>query len=178
LLSLYWLGLYEASSIKVYPKLFHVDYSGRLLHSESAGLYFPLVNLICVVLETVMIGFAYLFIPLFMFALFYGFYRLIILIGTIIPFTGPEMSEMGTLGIVVIGTLCFFAFIQFLAIVFAILIGIAGVTYFVFKGFIFIFLQGLEVLYCRCRTSRCTCLILLEFAYNTPQSSWRNFLLL
>ena len=34
------LGLYEASSTKVYPKLFHVDYSGGLSYSASKGLYY------------------------------------------------------------------------------------------------------------------------------------------
>ncbi|KIM40714.1 hypothetical protein M413DRAFT_28491 [Hebeloma cylindrosporum] len=31
---LYWLGLYEASSTKAYPTLFHVDYSDRLSYGE------------------------------------------------------------------------------------------------------------------------------------------------
>lgn len=30
--SLYWLGLYEASSIEVYPALFHVDHSARVFY--------------------------------------------------------------------------------------------------------------------------------------------------
>ncbi|KIM40702.1 hypothetical protein M413DRAFT_166483 [Hebeloma cylindrosporum] len=32
---LYWLGLYEASSTKKYPKLFHVDYSRGLWYGKS-----------------------------------------------------------------------------------------------------------------------------------------------
>ena len=34
------LGLYEASSTKVYPKLFHIDYSGGLFYSASIALYY------------------------------------------------------------------------------------------------------------------------------------------
>jgi len=65
-LSLYWLGLYEASSIKVYPTLFHVDYSGGLS-------YFSLANLTFVVTETAIV-FLHLFALLPCSAVSYIFY--------------------------------------------------------------------------------------------------------
>jgi len=68
------LGLYEASSTKAYPKLFHVDYSGELLsYSESQFIYFIGVSDLCAVTETLII-FPRLFALLFCGALSYGFY--------------------------------------------------------------------------------------------------------
>jgi len=79
----------------MYPKLFHVDYSGELSYSESAGLYFSLVNLTFVVAEIAIIIFRGLFIflglLLFCGALFYGFYHLV---ENITPFSA---SVMGTI---------------------------------------------------------------------------------
>ncbi|KIM40764.1 hypothetical protein M413DRAFT_28531 [Hebeloma cylindrosporum] len=39
---LYWLGLYEASSMKVYPSLFHVDYLSKIAYSLSTGFWLSL----------------------------------------------------------------------------------------------------------------------------------------
>lgn len=36
--SLYWLGLYETSSTKVYPWFFHVDYSDKFSHSKQRSI--------------------------------------------------------------------------------------------------------------------------------------------
>ncbi|KIM40716.1 hypothetical protein M413DRAFT_166659 [Hebeloma cylindrosporum] len=48
---LYYVGLYEASSLKVYPKLFHVDYSSALYYSASITSYFIGFNLSFVQLQ-------------------------------------------------------------------------------------------------------------------------------
>jgi len=97
-LSLYWLGLYEASSIKVYPTLFHVEYSGGLSYSESASLYFSLVNLTSVVTETVIL-FLHLFALLFCGAVSYGFY---VITTSIISSNMSAKSNMGTIEDIVV----------------------------------------------------------------------------
>ena len=148
--SLYWLGLYEASSIRVCPTLFHADYSGRLSYSESAGLYFALVNLTLVVAETATIMFRPLFAVLAVLLFYggssYGFYHLT---ETISPFTMPSKSEVGTIEHIVISTylgawsLCFFSCVVFMSLI-LLLIPIAVMslmTYFMIKGLITFFFE-------------------------------------
>jgi len=143
-LSLYWLGLYEASSIKVYPALFHVDYSGELLYSESAGSKFSLVNLTFVVAETAMFMFRRLFAILAILFFYggssYGFYHLTEMIS---PFTMPAKSEVGSIeGILItiyFGGWSLYLFLLFFFISLGPLIAIGVLTYFVFKGFILFF---------------------------------------
>ena len=96
-----------------------------------------MVNLTSVVMETAINAFVCLFVSLFMFAFFYGFYHL-----TVIPFTGPAKSKIGTIETAVMGALSFFFFIYPFTIVLVILTAIAVVAYFVFKGFIFIFSEA------------------------------------
>ncbi|KIM40721.1 hypothetical protein M413DRAFT_28498 [Hebeloma cylindrosporum] len=48
---LYWIGLYEASSIKVYPKLFHVDYSEELSYILRTAITF--LKLLAMLVSTI-----------------------------------------------------------------------------------------------------------------------------
>ena len=114
-LSLYWLGLYEASSIKVYPTLFHADYSGELSSSESAGLYFSLMNLTFVAAMIIFLGlFTHLGGLLLYVALCYGFYDLA---ATIIPLEMTETSNAGTMKVIMVKVFIGFCLIRFLTIV-------------------------------------------------------------
>ncbi|KIM40723.1 hypothetical protein M413DRAFT_166742 [Hebeloma cylindrosporum] len=71
-----WLGLYEASSTKVYPKLFHVDYSGGTSNSiTEAGIVFLHLS--------ALIGCS---------ALSYGFYLLALVF---LPGDSPSKSNNG-----------------------------------------------------------------------------------
>ena len=76
--SLYCLGLYETSSTKVYPKLFHVDYSGGSSYSERTVLHFSLAHLTFAVTETAVV-FLHLFALIICSALSYGFYVLAVM---------------------------------------------------------------------------------------------------
>ena len=133
----------------MYPTLFHVDYSiGLSYSSESAGLYFSLVNLTSVVTEAAIIMIRRLFTLLGVLlsfllygALSYGFYHLT---ATIIPF--DKGLEMGTiediLSEALIGGSFFLSFIGFFMVVFVFLMSTAAVTYSVFTGFITFFSEA------------------------------------
>ena len=87
----------------MYPKLFHVDYSGGLSYSsESACLYFSLVNLTSVVTETVIV-FLHLFSLLYCGAVSYGSH---LLTTSIIASEVPPKSEIGTIKYITMSALC------------------------------------------------------------------------
>ncbi|KIM40704.1 hypothetical protein M413DRAFT_166535 [Hebeloma cylindrosporum] len=83
---LYWLGLYEASSTKAYPKLFHVDYSG------GSSSY---------IRETAIV-FLHLLAILFCSALSYGFY---LLTASILSSGVPAKAKLGTIEYIVVATI-------------------------------------------------------------------------